>query len=141
MSTFLLNFKKQFTGLIEQGLKGQTIRATRKDRRQPKPGDDLRLYHGLRTRSARLLLEVKCLRCVSVRMDLDVDDVTVDGQLLCVADRSAFARADGFDGWPSMREFFLDTHNTCLFEGFCVVWLEPATDAARPSHHHEDHQA
>lgn len=56
-----LNFKKQFAPMIKEGLKPenertgrikrQTIRAYRKDGRNPHPGDVLHLFTGMRTKS------------------------------------------------------------------------------------------
>ncbi len=70
MSTFLFNFKAQFVPLVESGVKRQTIRQTRKDKRRPVPGDIAALYTGLRTRNTRLLLRAPVVQCCAVRMDI-----------------------------------------------------------------------
>ena len=51
----LLGFKKQFAPLVEEGQKRQTIRAKRRDGRNPHAGETLFLYTGLRTKSCRKL--------------------------------------------------------------------------------------
>ena len=50
-----LNFRAEFADAVERGEKCQTIRAYRKDGRNPKPGDTLHLYTGMRTRACRRL--------------------------------------------------------------------------------------
>ena len=53
----LLGFQEQFASLAEFGEKRQTIRACRKDGRDPKVGGTLHLYTGLRTEQCRKLGE------------------------------------------------------------------------------------
>lgn len=56
-----LNFKKRFEPMIESGDKRQTIRAKRKDCRDPKEGQTLYLYTGMRSKGCRKLGEAPCL--------------------------------------------------------------------------------
>jgi hypothetical protein len=57
-----LNFQSRFAPLILAGTKRSTIRRRRKDRRDPKPGQTLYLFTGMRTKSCRRLLETRCER-------------------------------------------------------------------------------
>ncbi len=50
-----LNFKARFADDVETRRKRCSIRAPRKDGRDPKPGDSLQLYTGMRTRECRKL--------------------------------------------------------------------------------------
>ena len=122
MSTYLLNFKRQFSLAVERGDKHQTIRRHRKDGKRMEPGDVLKLYTGLRTKDARLLRTATVARCRSVRIDFEDDSVVIDGQKLAWADKIEFAKADGFDSWLAMRQFFFDQYGGGTFEGFCVEW-------------------
>ncbi len=51
-----LNFQARFAPLVESGEKRQTIRAYRKDGRDPKRGDKLYLFTGMRTKACRPLI-------------------------------------------------------------------------------------
>ena len=48
-----LNFKKEFADKVASGEKRQTIRALRKDGKNPRPGQKLYLYTGMRTKYCR----------------------------------------------------------------------------------------
>ena len=63
-----LNFQKQFAAIVESGQKRQTIRAYRKGGRDPKPGDTLYLYTGMRTKQCRKLGEVRCQSAWPIRI-------------------------------------------------------------------------
>ena len=128
-----LNYKKEFAPLVEIGLKEpdnplgkrQTIRAYRKDGRDPKPGDTLYHYTGIRTKACRKLGESECIGVVDLGISksgvcfLVYDDSKaelIDGGAL-----EQFARADGFDGVESFFEFFETTHNL-PFYGNVIYW-------------------
>lgn len=123
---FLLNFKKEFAGLVERGYKKQTIRGPRKDGKRPAPGDQVRLYTGLRTSGARWLRDGTVVRCRAVRIDLSgTGQIVVEGERLTQEQRFEFAKADGFVTWESMRNWFCDQYGADSFpewEGFCVEW-------------------
>jgi hypothetical protein len=124
--TFVLNFKKEFAQLVEQGYKKHTIRGPRNDGKIPVPGDQLRLYTGLRTRGTRWLRDGEVLRCRGVRIDLPGNGaIVVAGELLTQDQRTEFAKDDGFNDWASMRKWFADQYgdnNLSTWEGFCIEW-------------------
>lgn len=122
MSTYLLNFKREFSFRVERGEKRQTIRRHRADGKRMQPGDVLKLYTGLRTKDARLLRTATVERCRSVRMDFEDDSIVIDGAKLTWEEKLEFAQADGFKGWADMRQFFKDQYGLTVFEGFCVEW-------------------
>ena len=122
MSTFLFNFKPQFARLVESGAKRQTVRATRKDNRVPRSGDTVKLYTGLRTRKARLLLAAPVVRCEPVRIFSD-RTVLVGATMLIGQHLARFAKDDGFAGAAEMFDWFQETHGPDDFEGFVVQWL------------------
>ncbi|MFQ5647525.1 MAG: hypothetical protein ACE5GM_11395 [bacterium] len=68
----IFGFKKQCVPFIESGRKVSTIREDRKDGRVPRPGDTLRLYTGLRSKSCQLLRETKNFK--SAKLFLQEDD-------------------------------------------------------------------
>ncbi len=127
-----LNFKSQFADDVECERKRRSIRAPRKDGRDPKPGDVLQLYTGLRQKGARKLREAKCVRVRTV--EIDFSGITLEGRKLYCGDAPAyaggvdpehydsdFARADGFDTFQDMREFFEEQHGL-PFKGLLIEW-------------------
>lgn len=120
-----LNFQPRFAPLVESGEKRQTIRAYRKDGRDPKPGDTLYLYTGQRTKKARRIGVVECASVHAVKIfrkgavvEGDEGDVVYDEHHDA---REAFAGADGFEDWESMREWF-EKHHGLPFRGLVIRW-------------------
>ena len=97
-----LNFQKQFADAVESGLfdlrgeprpdrligvrpKLQTIRLYRKDERDPKPGQTLYHFTGMRTKQCRRLGEAECTSVMPVEI-----------------------------GWSTLRYSFGDTHSSTI---------------------------
>ena len=134
-----LNFQAQFAPLVESGEKRQTIRAYRKDGRDPKPGCRLYLFTGMRTKSCiRLVVHraVEVIRravkgvpfghvveCVEVRaVSLNPQGaLTIDGIAVGVSRYNRLAKADGFVDMYAMCTWFEDTHGL-PFEGLLIRW-------------------
>ncbi len=124
-----LNFKKQFAEDVELGVKRQTVRAHRKDgRAHCKPGDCIKLYTGMRTKSCRLLAEAKCTRIQPVK--IMATEMELNGRRLPTAIYSRdqleptdneFAEADGFPSFMDMASWFEETHGL-PFEGVVIEW-------------------
>ncbi len=93
--------------------KFQTIRAYRKDGRDPKPGDTLYLFTAMRTKQCRKLGEVTCSGVVNVRVGKD--------SALSTSLRNAFARTDGFRDYLEMLQWFEKTHGL-PFKGLLIRW-------------------
>ena len=128
-----LNFQKQFAEAVESGKKRQTIRKYREDGRDPKVGDTLYLYTGMRTKQCRKLGEVECtdVQCIEV-LDTtppwhwDDDCMYIDGGscgtfVVCPEDAELTARDDGFESWLAMHTWFKKTHGL-PFEGLLIRW-------------------
>lgn len=124
MKTFIFNFKKEFASKVESGEKRQTVRATRKDRRVPVPGDLAKGYTGLRTRSTRLLVSSPIIEAGRVLIDFREGTIALKGARLTAFEAAEFARADGFDSFPQMLAWFRETHqeDPDYFEGFYAKW-------------------
>lgn len=127
-----LNFKAQFADDVEDGRKRRSIRAPRKDGRDPKKGDKLQLYTGMRQRGCRKLMDAECTRVRPV--EIDHFGITLDGRKLYAGDAPAhaggvdtehydgdFARADGFNSFSEMVEFFEQEHSL-PFMGLLIEW-------------------
>ncbi len=124
-----LNFQKQFAPLVESGKKRQTIRAYRKDGRDPKVGNTLYLYTGQRTKACRKLGEAKCKSAVPFRIWWGFHQWVVmrteDYALRRLSGESAnrLAVANGFEDWADMVRWFEKTHGL-PFEGLLIRWNE-----------------
>lgn len=126
-----LNFQKRFADLVESGRKRQTIRKIRK-RGNPKPGDALYLYTGMRTKSCRLLNKVTCLSvepfrleesewCVSEKNTVVSLQLALGGQVMGWREGHAFAQADGLRSTEDLAHF-LRTHYGLPFDGQVIHW-------------------
>lgn len=62
------SFRARFVVPIEAGTKRQTIRAPRK--RHAKPGEEMQLYTGMRTRACRLIRLATCLSVWPVSLSM-----------------------------------------------------------------------
>jgi len=113
------NFKKHFAVDVESGKKRQTIRAKRKDGRNPRVGDVLHLFTGQRTKSCRKLGEVKCKSVKQIT--IDEYGININGHWLGVFERQEMAVADGFRAFYEMKEFF-DKEHGLPFEGLLYKW-------------------
>jgi hypothetical protein len=117
----MFNFQARFAPLVESGAKTQTIRKTCR----AKPGDTLYLYTGARTKACRKLGEGRCVSVVSVAID-DHGRTLVAGNIVApmLFDPTCaenFAKADGFDSYADMVEWFRKQHGL-PFSGYLYRW-------------------
>jgi hypothetical protein len=126
-----INFKPEFVIAIDGGTKLRTIRRVRKAG-NPEPGKPLQLFTGLRTKHCEKIRDVTCTR---VRPVVICNmGVKLDGRNLLAGDAPAyqgapqpdewdgdFARADGFDSFSDMVEFFEKQYGL-PFKGQLIEW-------------------
>jgi hypothetical protein len=150
----LLSFQARFAPAVANGVaelrgeplphpglrpKRQTIRAFRKDHRDPKVGDTLYLWTRLRHRTlpAIKLSQVTCtstcgleVKQVGRRLGLALPDVvkvtpwpiaSPVPHLLVERPLDALAKADGFETWPELLAFIEKTHGL-PFYGLIICW-------------------
>ncbi len=125
----IYNFKPQFVAPIKFGTKLHTIRAERKDGRVPKPGDDLKLFTGLRQKGKATVIDMK--PCVSVKGVLITHSgdpecpvtVCVQGKELAREELARLARNDGFSDLHSFSQYFAGQANLPLV-GHLISWAE-----------------
>lgn len=115
-----LNFKAQFAEPVSNGAKRQTIRAQRKDGRDPKPGDRLYLYTGMRTKACRKLREARCTSVLPVTIYNEADIVYGQRRLGAI-ERINFAIDDGFMSPRDLADWFEKTHGL-PFSGLVIRW-------------------
>lgn len=117
----LLGFKKRFAPAVESGKKRQTIRARRKDGRDPKAGDILFLYSGLRTKQCHQLGVEKCKAVLPIRIDFT--SIEIKGRELDVVERRLFSVADGFGSFDELVDWFVNEAGRDLpWRGIVVYW-------------------
>jgi hypothetical protein len=112
----LYNFKKQFVPHILEGEKRQTIRADRA--RIDKVGDTMHLYTGLRQKGAQLLGRPTCIAVQEIEINSN-GYVSIDGERLLLDEMERLARADGFDSYAHMMEFW---EGRLPFRGHIFHW-------------------
>jgi hypothetical protein len=118
------SFQRRFAEPILEGRKGGTIRPDR--RRHARPGEELQLYVGMRTKQCRLIARKTCVAVSPILLDLAFRSVVwpgCRGLIHCAADLDAFARFDGFQNFDEMTEFWRQTHAVELFTGWHIRWL------------------
>jgi hypothetical protein len=115
-----LNFMKQFAPLVESGEKKQTIRARRKDGRDPKKGQTLYLYTGMRSSGCRKLKEAECKDVQPIVIE-DNYDIYVGAHCLDALEEMQLAEDDGFESRADFYLFFKKTHGL-PFYGFLIKW-------------------
>lgn len=130
-----LNFKAEFADDVEEGRKTRSIRAPRKDGRVPKKDEPAHLFTGMRTKTCRKLALSVVTRVRPV--EIDHTGVKIEGRPLYAGDAPAyqggpdpehydgdFARADGFNTFTDMVEWFSKVHGL-PFTGFLIEWRRP----------------
>jgi len=121
-----LNFIKEMAPKVELGLKEpdhpdakrQTIRALRKDGRNPRPGQSLCLYTGIRK-----LGEAACkdVEQISIEENNGIYNVVVRVHFLSILETKKLALADGFNSSVDFYRFFRKTHGL-PFYGLLIKW-------------------
>lgn len=122
-----INFKARFADKVERGDKRQTIRRERK--RPIKAGDALQFFKGDRFHPEKIG-EAVCKSVERIEINFLVDEIYIgDVNTPEVLSRhgkalDTFARADGFDHWLDMREWFRKTHGRDAFSfvGVLIKW-------------------
>lgn len=125
------SFKQRFVKPIEVGLssvslsfdpppKRQTIRAHGK-RRHARPGEELQLYYGMRTKQCRLIGRARCISVEPIKIEVFAAafQIYVGGKNV---DREAMAQEDGFQDAADMWSFWEREHGIGTFKGVLIRW-------------------
>jgi len=119
----LLGFMKVNAPKVESGEKRCTIRALRKDKRDPKRGETLYIYTGLRSKSCRKLVtpDPVCKKARPIWFDSRAGVFIQDVGYLKHTELESLAKADGFDCVKDFIEFFKKKHGF-PFRGLLIEW-------------------
>lgn len=112
------NFKDYLAPKVEDGSKRTTIRKNRK--RNPKPGELLYLYTGMRTKQCRKLREESCKSIKPIYIDDAF--VTLDGKKIDWDVVHTIAVADGFKGIKDFLNFFDAEYGLPFDDGVLIEW-------------------
>lgn len=119
----LLNYKKYLAGKVESGEKRTTIRAYRKDGKDPKVGQTLYHYVGIRTKGCRKLLETECKSVLPIQMIRNGFhiEIILNQKSINQEEIEKIAKMDGFDCIQDFFDFFETTHGF-PFHGLLIEW-------------------
>lgn len=119
MAVKLYGFDALHADSVAEGTKRQTVRPARKSGHAV-PGDTLRLWTGLRTKSARFLREAVCASADPVTICTgEPIEVFVGGRRVDVV---SFAKDSGFDSPEDMASFYRAKHGEDVFSGMLIRW-------------------
>ena len=118
-----LNFKKRFAPDVAFFRKRQTIRAERKDGRNPRPGDTLYLFTGQRTKYCQRLGTAICksVEEIVIWPNSKRDIIVIAGKLLNNKEKEKLAVDDGFHDFQEFMDFFHKEHDLPLC-GLLIKW-------------------
>ena len=117
------SFKAQFRAPILTGTKRQTIRADRK--RHARPGEQVQLYTGMRTRGCSLIGTAVCAIVLPVRVGVRDRFVAIGSNFILPDALDGFARDDGFADWLAMAAFWRAEHpDQHWFIGVLIAWRD-----------------
>ncbi|MDE3115789.1 MAG: ASCH domain-containing protein [Pseudomonadota bacterium] len=117
------SFKAKFAEPILAGIKGGTIRGDR--RRHARPGEELQLYTGMRTKQCRLIGRRTCVAVDLISMDFGANPRISIGETeiarMALLDRLAVF--DGFHNFDDMAAFWKEEHDIRRWAGWHIRWL------------------
>jgi len=119
------NFQKKFADAVENGNKLQTIR----QKKRAKAGDAVQLYTCQRTQNSRKLRDAVCVAVDSV-------SITPNGPFFgqpgwWPKDKHVFAERDGFKDYAEMYQWFFDTYQEEIFNGYVFLFSAPENNLSK----------
>ena len=100
-----LNFQTQFAAPILAGKKPFTLRAPRKDGRDPKSGQPLYLFTAMRTKQCKKFAEKPCRFAVTIKLYWENILIPGIGWLRTNREVELFSRLDGFENYAAFCAF------------------------------------
>lgn len=137
------SFKRRFVNPIRAGLdpaskdggavyvgselhnpKRQTIRADR--RRHVRPGEEIQLFCGMRTRDCFLIGRARCVEVEPIYIEIERPLVWVgkSDRMRTLQRLNEFARRDGFEDYKDFAMFWYEEHHESMndFHGVIIRW-------------------
>lgn len=117
-----INFQARFAELVATGKKKQTIRLSP---RGIKPGTELQLYTGQRTKSCRKLGDAVCTRIDEIKLEKDKALLGIYVAFVSINNSDLFttlALRDGFSSYSEMYEWFSQRYKRDVINGWLIQW-------------------
>jgi hypothetical protein len=118
-----LNFQARFAPKILAGEKPFTLRALRKDGRDPKAGQPLYLFTAMRTKQCRKIAERPCRFAVTIKLAWRSILIPTLGTLTTEKELELFSRLDGFESYTAFCQFHEITRGTTAKTMRLVAWV------------------
>ena len=118
-----LNFQSQFAPPILAGKKPFTLRAPRKDGRDPKTGQPLYLFTAMRTKQCRKFAEKPCRFAVTISLSWHSITIPTIGTFKSAEQVELFSRLDGFENYAAFCQFHKITANTEAKPMRLIAWV------------------
>jgi hypothetical protein len=118
-----LNFKKHFPPKILAGEKPFTLRALRKDGRDPKIGEPLYMFTGQRQKDCKKFNEAPCRFATTVKLSWRSISIPTLGTITQDNQLQTFSKLDGFRNYDEFCAF----HEVTIWSGIramrLVAWI------------------
>jgi hypothetical protein len=118
-----LGFKKQLAPKVLSGEKPFTLRNLRLDRRDPKTGDMLYMFTGLRTKECQKFGEKLCRFAVNIKLSFNLVQIPNLRQINDPAKLELFSRFDGFDNYETFKKFHRIIPGMSPKEMRLIAWI------------------
>ena len=100
-----LNFQTRFAPKILSGEKPFTLRALRKDGRDPQAGQPLYLFTAMRTKQCKKFAEHPCRFAVTICLGWKLVAIPPFAPLIAADKLELFSRLDGFENYEAFCRF------------------------------------
>lgn len=131
----LLSYEARFAEMVADGRKRQTIRAYRKDGRDPKPGDMLHHYTGPYRPGERVKIGASvCTRVLPFEIEVPKEHGVywlLDGVVMIEDEIGEFAVDDGFTDPADMLRW-MQANGGIAFNGLAIYWDDIALPPVAP---------
>jgi hypothetical protein len=118
-----LNFQGWLAPKILAGEKPFTLRALRKDGRDPKAGQPLYLFTAMRTKQCRKIAEKPCRFAVTIKLSWHSITIPTLGTIKSAGPVELFSQLDGFENYAAFCEFHKITAATEDKPMRLVAWV------------------
>jgi hypothetical protein len=122
----------RFEKPIVDRVKGGTIRDVGK-RRHVRPGEEIQLYVGMRTRACRLIARATCTDVTPIIVTITSYGIKPFVKIgidygESIPDLDAFAKGDGFRDWADLEDFWRKTHREACLGPWHGLWIRWNTE-------------
>ena len=118
-----LNFMTQLAPKILSGEKPFTLRALRKDGRDPQAGQPLYLFTAMRTKSCRKIAEKRCRFATTIQLSWNFVSIPTLGTLVTKPQLESFSRLDVFDNYAGFCAFHEITAGMVAKPMRMIAWV------------------